>query len=671
MSSLGSAAVAIGVFDGVHVGHQALLRDTVADAAARNIRAIAVTFDRDPDQIVSSANAAPQLLTLADKLDFIAESGIGLILVVPFTPTLAEMAPESFVDSVLLAAMRPVAVHVGRDFRFGARATGDVGTLQRLGMTHAFDVWPHDLVEAEGAPVTSTRIRALVASGDIAGAAVLLGHRPRVAGTVHRGRGEGVKLGFPTANVVPVPFAALPSNGVYAGRAILEDGVEWAAAISVGAPPSFPEARDYLEAHLIDFEGDLYDQAITLEFWERLRDQQSYASGPELTEAIARDVMASLEIAGFEDDDEDESEGDFEEDERAVAGGYFASEPEEAADPRTLTEYLGDLAQAAGVVGVDGRPVLATRSAELMAIGDVVSAAVVLGSKPIVAGLVHPGRGDGAKMGFPTANVELTGGVLPANGVYAGRAILQDGIEWAAAISVGTPPMFPDSPDYLEAHLVDYDGNLYGQAVTLEFWERLRDLEAYDTIDELKTAIGEDVASSLEIAGFEDDEDGDNLSDAVPDDDAFEGRPDASSAAAPTTEDSYFAAEPVTVPSDDETFTDSASDDVSDGSDPVFNRAMLEAAENAVRQTDRIRRHTVDDDLVVLADNLPYDKTRLGAISAALTAADIEATWDPYPPENAPLLNLGILGHNRFRITVWNSQLEQARAVFQDTDPGE
>ena len=311
MPSLGPAAVAIGVFDGVHLGHTALLRETVADAQDHAIHAIAVTFDRDPDQIVSPETAAPQLLTLPDKLACIAETGVDIILVVPFTPELADMVPEAFVDTVLLSAMRPVTVHVGRDFRFGVRAAGDVSTLERLGLTHDFVVSPHDLVTADGEPVTSTRIRRLVAHGEVVAAAALLCRKPRVFGTVHRGRGEGGRLGFPTANVVPVPYAALPANGVYAGRAILEDGVVWAAAISVGMPPTFPEARDYLEAHLIEFDGSLYEQTITLEFHERLREQRAYDSLEELTAAIADDVASALEIAGFSDD---ELETDAEED---------------------------------------------------------------------------------------------------------------------------------------------------------------------------------------------------------------------------------------------------------------------------------------------------------------------------------------------------------------------
>jgi len=296
MTPLGAAVAAIGVFDGVHVGHQSLLADTVADAIERGVDAVAVTFDRDPDQVVSPETAAPQLLTLDDKLSFIAQTGVDSILVIPFTSELAEMSPEEFLELVLVRGVRPLAVHVGGDFRFGRRAAGDVPVLQREGIVHGYDVCPHDLVSVGGQPVTSSRIRALVAAGDVVRAAQLLGRPSRVAGRVHRGRGEGAKLGFPTANVVPVEFAAIPADGVYTGRAVLSDGEVWSAAISVGRPPTFPQAQDYLEAHLIGFNGDLYEAPIVLEFFERLRSHEAYSSLDALKAAIAADVEAVLDV---------------------------------------------------------------------------------------------------------------------------------------------------------------------------------------------------------------------------------------------------------------------------------------------------------------------------------------------------------------------------------------
>ena len=308
MHSLGDAVVAIGVFDGVHVGHQTLLQATVAEARLQGVSAVAVTFDRDPDQVVAPETAAPQLLTLAEKLRYIEDVGIDTVLVIPFTLQVAAMSPEIFLENVLAVAMRPVALHVGRDFKFGSRASGDLQVLERFGMARGFAVTGHELVEVGGEPITSTRIRRLVASGDISAAAALLGRAPRVTGTVRRGRGDGAALGFPTANVLPEPYAALPADGVYAARVVFDDGSAWAAAVSVGTPPTFPDARDYVEAHLIEFEGDLYDQTLTIEFLERLRPQRAFASRDDLTAAIAADVERALQIAGFDfDDDEDDA----------------------------------------------------------------------------------------------------------------------------------------------------------------------------------------------------------------------------------------------------------------------------------------------------------------------------------------------------------------------------
>lgn len=293
MPSLGRAVVAIGVFDGVHVGHQALLRGTVSEARRLSARAVALTFDRDPDQVVTPLAAAPQLLSLDDKCRFIAECGIDTVLVVPFTPEIAATPAERFLDEVIGAAARVQAIHVGRDFRFGADASGDLDTLYVWGVEHGAEVRPHDLVSVNGSTVTSTRIRRLVASGDVVDAAALLGRPTRVGGVVHKGMERGRELGFPTANIVPDPFSALPADGVYAGSAELPDGRSFAAAISVGTPPSFADARDYLEAHLVSFDGDLYDTHLTLSFAVRLRGLTSFDSLEALSTAIAQDVAAA------------------------------------------------------------------------------------------------------------------------------------------------------------------------------------------------------------------------------------------------------------------------------------------------------------------------------------------------------------------------------------------
>ena len=286
---LGRCVVAIGVFDGVHIGHQALVRDAVELACAKGVRSVVLTFDRDPDQVVSPGTAMPQLLDLDDKLSLLAQQGADLVLVVPFTERLAATAPLVFLDEVLLETMVPVAVAVGRDFRFGHRAEGDVDVLVRYGAAHGFEVIAHDLVSDEGGPITSTRIRRLVETGDVAGASVLLGRPHRVRGIVVHGRGEGAALDAPTANIVTAPFAALPAHGVYAGRAEV-DGRVYPAAVSVGVPPSFPGATVELEAHLIGFEGDLYGRTLTVELLEFLRPQRRFADAAELADAIRSDI---------------------------------------------------------------------------------------------------------------------------------------------------------------------------------------------------------------------------------------------------------------------------------------------------------------------------------------------------------------------------------------------
>ncbi len=293
---LGRAVAALGVFDGVHVGHQTLVRDAVALARDRDALAVVLTFDRDPDRVVSPERAAPQLLALPDKLDFLGSLGPDAIVVVRFDHELAEMSPHDFLDAVFCCALEPVQAVVGYDFRFGKAAAGDVDTLTHYGRESGFGVLAHELVEAEGATVTSSRIRGLVTSGEVSAAARLLGRPHRVRGTVVAGRGEGGKLGIPTANIHVPTYAAVPSAGVYAG-AVHEGAQKYPAGISVGPPPTYPDTvppgedpTHLVESHLLGFAGDLVGTEIIVEFAERLRDQRAYATPEELTEAVQADL---------------------------------------------------------------------------------------------------------------------------------------------------------------------------------------------------------------------------------------------------------------------------------------------------------------------------------------------------------------------------------------------
>lgn len=297
MPTFGRVVAALGVFDGVHLGHQALVREAVALAHVHDAASVVVTFDRDPDQVVSPASAAPQLLDLDEKLSLLEDLAPDAVAVMPFTPQLAATPPLVFLDEVLLDAMTPISVVVGYDFRFGHHAEGDTDVLVRYGAEHGFTVVAHELVSVDGAPISSTRIRALVAAGDVDAAARFLGRPHRVRGTVHHGRGEGAAIGFATANMAVEPFAALPAPGVYAGRALV-DGVSHPAAISVGRPPSFPEAEDDFEVHVIGYRGDLYGKSLRVDFIERLRDQREFSDPGELRAAIAADIAAAERLAG-------------------------------------------------------------------------------------------------------------------------------------------------------------------------------------------------------------------------------------------------------------------------------------------------------------------------------------------------------------------------------------
>lgn len=296
---VGRAVCAIGVFDGVHLGHRALVARAAELAHERGVEAFAVTFDRDPDQVVTPESAAPQLIDLAEKARRLCDAGASRVIVVPFDLKLAAMSAEEFLSEVLLGVCDPVAVVVGEDFRFGRRATGTVETLRAYCAPRRIDVEAMPLVIEGGAPVTSTKIRGLVAAGDVVAAQELLGEPHRVTGVVVRGRGEGASLGVPTANIEPEAFAALPAAGVYAGRVVV-GGASWPAAISVGRPPTFPQATDLLEAHLIGFSGDIYDEPASVEFLGRLREQRRFDSIDELVVAMRADIVSAGKIAGLE-----------------------------------------------------------------------------------------------------------------------------------------------------------------------------------------------------------------------------------------------------------------------------------------------------------------------------------------------------------------------------------
>ena len=287
-------AVAVGNFDGVHIGHQALLREVRSRAERHAARAAILTFTPHPARLFAPAKAPPLIMPLARRLELCAEAGIDLAIVEPFTREFAATPADAFVRDVLGRDLGARDVVVGYDFSFGRGRAGDAGMLAKLGASLGIDVAVIQPVAIGDTNCSSTRIRELVAAGDTIGAARLLGRPFELEGPVVRGAGRGRGLGFPTANIA-AEGELRPALGIYAARARVLDGElagqVHAAALSVGRNPTFSSAADVsVEVYLLDFEGDLYDRRLRVELGERLRDELKFDSVAALVAQIDRDV---------------------------------------------------------------------------------------------------------------------------------------------------------------------------------------------------------------------------------------------------------------------------------------------------------------------------------------------------------------------------------------------
>jgi len=290
-------AVTIGAFDGVHLGHQAVLRLVRDLAQARGLSATVLTFDRHPAEVVRPGSAPKLLTTLEQKLELLEATGaVDECLVLPFDATRSKEPAEQFVDELLASALRARLVVVGADFHFGYRRHGDVPLLQLMGAELGFETIGLGLVAAadrdSGVPYSSTRIRELIAAGDVESAAAMLGRPHEVRGVVERGDARGRELGFPTANVAVPENLCLPNDGVYAGTFTGADDVERLAAISAGRRPTFyaDSGMFLVEAHVLDFDGDLYGQQARVRFTHRLRGQERFDGVDALIAQMHLDV---------------------------------------------------------------------------------------------------------------------------------------------------------------------------------------------------------------------------------------------------------------------------------------------------------------------------------------------------------------------------------------------
>lgn len=288
--------VTVGVFDGVHRGHIALVREATRWAQAQGVPAVALTFDPHPAAVLAPRHRPPMLCPLAHRVERLLQQGIDCVIIQPFTADFAQLTPEAFIEQVLKRDLNACTVVVGDDFRFGHGRTGDIETLRSVGQLEVIAV--EGVVDEWGERISSTRIRELVHAGHLERANALLGEPLQWAGVATRGDGRGRGFGYPTANLVPIEPLITPLEGVYACRAYLHlpgsrgrEAASYAAAVSVGKPPMFEHARGRVEAYLIDFpDQDLYGRVITLQFLKRLRSQQWFESVDALLAQIALDI---------------------------------------------------------------------------------------------------------------------------------------------------------------------------------------------------------------------------------------------------------------------------------------------------------------------------------------------------------------------------------------------
>ena len=294
-------AVTIGAYDGVHLGHQAVLREVRRRADERGLPTVVLTFDRHPATVVRP-ESAPKLLTdLDQKLEVLAATGdVDCAVVLTFDRRRASQEAESFVTDLLWDALGARLVVVGEDFHFGRGRRGNVALLQKRGAELGFEVAGLALVDVPGAdgPVSSTAIRRRVGEGDVAGAAALLGRPYEVRGVVAVGDRRGRELGYPTANLAVPPEILLPADGVYAGWYVRPGDRAYPAAIGVGRRPTFGEGTPapLVEANLLDFDDDLYGEAAQVRFTSRLRDDERFDSADALVAQMALDVAAARQV---------------------------------------------------------------------------------------------------------------------------------------------------------------------------------------------------------------------------------------------------------------------------------------------------------------------------------------------------------------------------------------
>jgi riboflavin kinase / FMN adenylyltransferase len=301
MSSMNSvnsvnSVVALGNFDGVHLGHQAVVRRAVEEGRRRGTKVVAATFEPHPRAVLAPGSEPRLLTTLEMRREELLGYGVDEVWVIRFDEALSRKSPEEFVRDVLVGEIGASAVVVGENFRFGHRAAGDFRELERLMRGFGGEAYTVPVRSEDGeAPISSTRIRRLVGEGEVAEAAKLLGRPYVLRGEVVMGDKRGRTIGFPTANVLADPALVVPARGVYAGFVRVGKDT-YAACTNIGVAPTFERRESRVEAYLLGFEGDLYGREVDVSFLQRIREEKRFSGVEELKTQISRDVEAARRI---------------------------------------------------------------------------------------------------------------------------------------------------------------------------------------------------------------------------------------------------------------------------------------------------------------------------------------------------------------------------------------
>ncbi|GAC1443691.1 MAG: bifunctional riboflavin kinase/FAD synthetase [Mycobacteriales bacterium] len=287
--------VTIGIFDGVHAGHQRTIRRTVELARQRGVPSVVLTFDPHPIEIIRPGSHPPVLTGSRHKATLLEALGVDVMCVLPFTPEFRRLTAEEFVHEVLVERLHVAGVVIGENFRYGAEGAGDVAALTRSGQRFGFTVEGLSLEGSTDTTYSSTYIRSLVDAGDVEEAARVLGREHQVEGLVVRGDQRGREIGYPTANLSLLPWTAVPADGIYAGR-LLRGGAALPAAISIGTNPTFAGRERRVEAFVLDFTDDLYGERVALTFTARLRDTIRFDAVADLVSQMDHDVQRTREL---------------------------------------------------------------------------------------------------------------------------------------------------------------------------------------------------------------------------------------------------------------------------------------------------------------------------------------------------------------------------------------